>query len=57
MTEERVADKRARLRAKWIQRVEDRWAHLNHKPAMMKIHLTDSNEEAIMDFVKDQEEL
>ena len=46
---------------KWIQRLEERQAHLNltkgTKRGMANSYLTDSDEKAIVDFVKDREEL
>ena len=50
---------------KWTQRVVERRTHLNHTQGprrgtniyLINIYLTDSNEEAIVDFGKDQKEL
>ena len=46
---------------KWTQRVAERVAHLKHTPGARKdiwrIFLTDSDNEVIVDFVKDDEEL
>ena len=46
---------------KWTQRADERRAHLNYNPDIRKdmtnIYLTDSYEQAIVDFVKDHEEL
>ena len=39
---------------KWTQSVEERPAHFNY---MTNIYLTDSDEESIVDFVRDHEEV
>ena len=46
---------------KWIQRLEERRAHLNSTQGtrrhMTSIYLADSDQKAIVDFVKDHEQL
>ena len=61
-SEEGVAEKCERIKVtqKWIQRVEagTYQSHSRHKKGhMTNIYLMDSDEEAVVDFVKDHEEL
>ena len=46
------------MTVKWTQRVEERPAHFNSNPGTRKYEhfLTDSDEEAIVEFVKDHED-